>query len=397
MPRQGEIEAELIMGWPDRKRLSSPVSKDRQGRVIDARTPFTNLEGLITPTDLRYVKIQLDIPEPVHPLDWSLSIEGEVEHPLELTLEELQTLPCRTVRTITECSGSDAHFFDWERSGGDVHGCDVHLPEKGKPSRYDLREPHTGQVSSGEFTGVSLAAVLAKAGLNPNAIAVRAEGLDRGTPSEQASQDESEVPEIINYDKCLPLEKVLDPDTLVAWALNGEYLRHVHGAPMRLVVPGWSGNWSVKWLQKLEVLDHMAPCWYQTHYFYYADSLEDENREMVTTMGIKSVMTDPRDGDPPLTRGLYMVRGLAWSGCGAITRVEVSIDGGKSWRDADLEEPREKWLWARWYYPWDVQGPGTYNIMSRATDEAGRVQPQTRWNYLRKNFDGIVPVEVKVE
>ncbi len=73
------------------------------------------------------------------------------------------------------------------------------------------------------------------------------------------------------------------------------------------------------------------------------------------------------------------------------------MDGGNSWRDAHLEEPQEKWLWARWYYPWDVQGPDTYNIMSRATDEADRVQPQTRWNFLRKNFDGIVPVEVNVE
>ena len=397
MRRQREIEGELIMGWPDRKRLSSYVSKDRQGRVIDARTPFAHLEGLITPTDLRYVKIQLDMPEPVHPNDWFLSVEGEVQDRLRLTLEDIQKLPSRTIRVVTECSGNDAHFFDWERNGEELHGCDIHTPEKGNPSRYDLSQPHTGQISSGEFTGVSLATILATAGLKSNAVGIRAEGFDRGTPSEQASQNISEAPEIINYDKCLPLEKALDSDTIVAWALNGEYLRHIHGAPVRLVVPGWSGNLSVKWLHKLEVLDHIAPCWYQTNYFYYADSLEDENREMITIMGVKSVITDPREGDPPIPRGLFMMRGLAWSGRGGIRHVEVSMDRGETWRDAHLEEPRGKWLWVRWYYPWDIQEPGIYKIMSRAIDEEGSVQPQTRWNYLRKNFDGIVPVEVEVE
>ena len=397
MTRHREIEGEIVMGWPDRKRLRPSVSKDRQGRVIDGRSPFMDLEGPITPTHLRYVKIQLDTPDPVHPYDWLLSVEGSVEHQCELTLEDLQKLPTRTVRVVTECSGSDAHFFEWERSGGQVHGCDTHPPENGKPSRDDLSQPHTGQVSSGEFTGVSVATVLEKAGLKPNAVALRAEGFDRGIPGEQASRGVSEVPEEINYDKCLPLDKALDPDTIVAWALNGEYLWHSHGAPVRLVVPGWSGNWSVKWLHKLEALDHMAPCWYQTQYFYYADSPQDENREMVSAMGVKSVITAPRDGDSSLRRGSHMMRGLAWSGYGGITRVEVSVDDGKTWRDAHLEDPREKWLWVRWNHTWDTNKAGTYRLKARATDETGRTQPQTRWNFLHKNFDGIVPVEVTVK
>lgn len=391
-----DIEGEMVMGWPDRKRLSNQLTTDRQGRVIDGRSPFTDLEGLITPSDLRYVKIQLEMPEPIHPDDLRLSIEGQVNQPFELTLSELQKLPARTVRLVTECSGSDAHFFEWERSGGQEHSCDVHPSEEGKPSRHDLTQPHMGQVSSGEFTGVSLSLVLEKAGLNASAVGVRAEGFDRGRPSEQAAQGAAGGPEEINYDKCLPLEKALDPDTIVAWALNGEYLRHVHGAPMRLVVPGWSGNWSVKWLQRLEVLDHIAPCFYQTEYFFYADSLEAEDRTMVTAMGVKSIITDPRDDDPPQARGERVVRGLAWSGYGAITRVEVSVDGGDSWHDAHLEEPRERWLWARWSYRWNAQEPGDYKIMSRATDEAARQQPQIEWNVLRKNFDGIVPVDVTV-
>jgi len=114
-------------------------------------------------------------------------------------------------------------------------------------------------------------------------------------------------------------------------------------------------------------------------------------------MGVKSVITDPIDEYSPLSRGSHAIRGLAWSGCGAITRVEVSVDGGQTWHDAHLEGPREKWIWARWSYLWEVNEPGHYKLMARATDEEGRTQPQTKWNYQRKHFDGIVPVDVDVE
>jgi len=234
-------------------------------------------------------------------------------------------------------------------------------------------------------------------------VSVRFEGFDQGRPDSAiqygaAGRSDFEIvdPGIINYDKGLPLEKALDPDTILAWAQNGEYLQHVHGAPVRLIVPGWSGNWWVKWLQKMEVLDHMPKCYYQTEYFVYADSPEDPNKEIVTAMGVKSVVTTPRDEDSPLPAGAHPVRGLAWSGRGAIVRVEVSVDDGRTWHDAHIEEPREKWLWVRWFYLWEVDEPGRYVIKARATDEAGRTQPVTRWNYQRKHFDGIVPVEVEV-
>ncbi len=396
MTRPDEIEGEVIMGWPDRRALQGWRNRDAQGRVVYARTPFGDLEGPTTPTDLRYVKAQLETPEPVHPGDWRLSISGAVNSPITLTLDELRSLPGRTVRVVTECSGHDAHFFDWQRTGGESHGCDMHQPEPGKPDRFDLDAHHAGLVSSGEFTGVSLATVLNEVGLTSSAAGVRAEGFDRGTPSPEASYDVAEVPNDLSYDKCLPLEKAMDPDTVLAWALNGDYLRHVHGAPARLIVPGWSGNWSVKWLHKLEITDRIVPAWYQSRYFYYADSPQDEGRTAVTTMGVKSVITSPRDDDQPFARGRQIVRGLAWSGRGAIARVEVSIDGGHTWSDAHIEELREKWLWVRWSHEWHANQSGKYAICARAVDETGRIQPQTPWNYLRKNFDGIVPVEVEV-
>lgn len=378
-----EIEGEWLMGWPDRRRPQPLQRKDADGRVGYQRSPWAELQGLITPTDLRYVVAQLEMPEPVHPDDWALTVDGEVERTLRLDLAELQRLPGRTVRVVHECSGTDADFFDYLRDGGD------------RPSQFDLTQPHTGQTSAGEFTGVPLSTVLDLAGLKPGSVSVLARGFDHGTPGEFATGTARYVPEDIHFEKALPLEKALDPDTILAWALNGEYLRHVHGAPLRLVTPGWSGNWSVKWLEQLEVRNDVPPLYYQTEYFVYgAEDDDNDEREMITTMGVRCVILDPRHGNA-LAAGPQAMRGLAWSGGGRIERVEVSVDGGEHWTDAHLEEPRERWLWTRWSHRWEPV-PGAHTLMARATDEQGRVQPQTPWNYLRKNHDGVIPVDVTV-
>ncbi len=394
-----EIEGAWVKGWPDRKRPTLVEGKDAQGRVIAGKTPLLELEGLITPTDLSYIVAQLEMPDPISPEDWSLTVEGEVERPFTLNLEDLQRLPGRTVRAVTECAGNDSEFFDFAQKGGT------------KPSRSNLGDARLssaastiGYVSAGEFTGVSLASVLEKATPKNCAKSVRLEGFDRGRPDPAvqylaAGRTDFDVkdPGIINYDKGLPMEKALHPDTILAWAQNGEYLQHVHGAPVRLIVPGWSGNWWVKWIQKIEVLSYIPSCYYQTEYFVYSASPTDPNRTMVTSLGVKSIVTSPRDEDSPLLRSSHAIRGLAWSGCGAIVRVEVSVDGGETWHEAHLEDPHEKWLWARWSYLWTAATPGQYRIMARATDEIGRTQPQTKWNFQRKHFDGIVPVDVSIQ
>ena len=398
MTGRPEIEGDFVMGWADRKRPTPRVLRDDQGRVQSVRTPVADLEGLITPTDLRYVVVQLDAPEPVHPDDWTLSIAGGVERPIELNLEELQKFPGATVRCVHECSGSDQDFFDYLKSGGKTYGCYLHQPQVGKPTRFNPENDHNGLLSSGEWTGVPLAVVLERLGVKDGAVGVLAQGFDRGRPAEFATVAAQSVPEgELNFEKCLPMEKALDRDTLLAWALNGEYIRHIHGGPVRLITPGWSGNWSVKWLQKLEVLAHMPPLYYQTQYFYYAQTPQESDKEMITAMGVKSIVTEPSDDTPPLPLGQHLIRGLAWSGGGQITRVEVSVDGGETWQDAHREQPQERWLWVRWSHLWHAEKPGRYAIMARATDETGRVQPQIGWNYLRKNFDGIVPVEVEVK
>ena len=235
-------------------------------------------------------------------------------------------------------------------------------------------------------------------------MAIRFEGWDRGRPDpiiiyRSAARTDFQVfdPGVINYDKGLPVAKALHPDTILAWAHNGEYLQHVHGAPVRLVVPGWAGNWWVKWIHRIEVMNVMPQCYHQTHYFVSGKSPEDPDKQMMTALGVKSVITEPRDEDAPLSCGEHAIRGMAWSGEGEIRRIEVSVDGGASWADAHIEYAPDRWLWKRWSYLWRAERPGSYTILARATDEQGRLQPQTAWNFLRKHFDGIVPVHVTVK
>ena len=174
------------------------------------------------------------MPPVVETNDWKLKIVGEVKTPLTLNFDQVRRFPGRSVRTVMECSGSDATYFEYFKGEGP------------KPSRTQ-----EGMIlSASEWTGVPLAAVLHEAGLTAKSLYVRAEGNDLGVPPTAA-----EGTKPFYYDKGLPIEKALHPDTILAWAQNGQLLEHLHGAPVRLLVPGWSGNWSVKWLNKLEVME----------------------------------------------------------------------------------------------------------------------------------------------
>jgi DMSO/TMAO reductase YedYZ molybdopterin-dependent catalytic subunit len=362
-------------GWPS-KDVTPVTLTDNEGRTVRIRTPVMDLEGLITPTELHYTVQHFAVPPVIETAAWRLQVCGAVRRPLTLDFEQLRRLPGRNVRTVMECSGSDATYFEYFRGEG------------AKPSRTQ-----EGMIlSASEWTGVPLFTVLQEAGLNPRARYVRAEGNDRGVPPTAA-----EGTEPFYYDKGLPLEKALDPDTILAWAQNGKLLEHLHGAPVRLLVPGWSGNWSVKWLTKLEVTETEPDCWYHYQFYYYGSAPDDPDKELITTIGVKSIITQPNDDTEMLPPGVHMIRGYAWSGAGAITQVEVSIDGGATWQAAHIEPPRERFMWVRWSYRWDAHRPGRYMLMSRATDEVGRVQSrEPRYNNMRKNFSAIVGYPVTV-
>lgn len=363
-------------GWPS-KELKPVTLLDDEGKAVKVRTPVTELKGLITPVELHYVVQHFDVPPAVSADRWNLSITGEVKKPLTLNYEELNRFPGRTVRTVMECSGSDATYFEYFKGEGS------------KPSRTS----ECMILSASEWTGVPLAAVLNEAGLTGKATHIRAEGWDKGVPSTAKPGTEP-----FYYDKGLPLEKALHPDTLIAVTQNGQQLEHLHGAPVRLIVPGWSGNWSVKWLYKLQVMDHEPDCWYHYEFYYYGDGPDDPNKELITTLGVKSMVTQPDDNTETLPKGQHVVRGYAWSGAGAIAQVEVSVNGGETWNTARLEEPIDRWMWVRWSYLWDAGKSGQYNVMSRATDSVGRVQShEPRYNNMRKNFSAIVGYDITIE
>ena len=418
MSEEMELEGEWVMGWPDRKRARVMPSKDSEGRTIFARSPVLDLEGVLTPTDAYYVIAQLNMPDPVHPDDFSFTIGGMVDNPIEYTLEEIRKLPGRTVRAVTECAGNDGEFWDYIEEGKNVPKPSlrvVQAEEGGWRQSGDGDEaldidnilqsiPTTGLVSGGEWTGVSFKTILELAGLQEGAVSVALHGWDEGKPDPvtqylSVGRTDFDVvdPGIINYAKAMPIEKALHEDTILAWAHNGEYLTHVHGAPLRLVVPGWAGNWWVKWIDRIEVLDHTPDFYYQTHYFVSGKSPEDPNKKPMAVLGVKALITSPRDDDGPIKCGTHAITGRTWSGEGAVVRVEISTDGGESWNDATIEESNDRWLWRRFHYVWDVAEPGQYKIMARGTDEKGRTQPTMDWNFQRKHFDGIVPELITVE
>ena len=414
-----DLEGDWVMGWPDRRRAQLMPSKDSEGRVIHGRSPVLDLEGLITPVDAFYIIAQLQMPDPIHPDDYRFTISGLVEQAAEYTIETLRRLPGKTVRAVTECAGNDGEFWSYLQPGSKLPKPDLRKKHNEQGGWTQMRKedsaaldiealneamPSTGLVSGGEWTGVPLRYVLEKAGVKPEAVSVKLKGWDTGRPDPaimyaSVGRTDFEVvdPGIINYEKALPIEKALDPDTILAWSHNGEYLTHVHGAPLRLVVPGWAGNWWVKWIESIELLDHMPKVYYQTHYFVSGKSPDDPNKQPMTQLGVKTLIKYPRDDDSPLKSGVHVVRGLAWSGAGKVVRVEVSTNGGESWNEAVVEESPDRWLWVRWSYVWEVNKAGHYEVMARATDENGRAQPQTPFNFQRKHFDGIVPERITIE
>ena len=199
---------------------------------------------------------------------------------------------------------------------------------------------------------VSLADVLNMAEIGPNAVEVMFEGADHG-PDEVVGD-----PEEVTYERSLPMDKALHPDTMLAWEMNGETLTPMHGYPLRLVVPGWYGMCSVKWLVGIHVLDHKFEGFYQIERYRVMNGPDsDEFYTYLTGMKVKSIITDPAPGDQ-VPVGDYVVSGAAWSGESDITRIEVSVDGGNTWTDARITVPRSGYSWTRWECDWEIPGGG---------------------------------------
>lgn len=299
-----------------------------------AHTPLQDLYGIITPSALHYEVVHFGVPA-INPAHHELLIDGLVDRPLILTMKDLERIPAVSRIHFLECAGN---------SGNEQDGYPGKTPQ----------ESH-GLLSCTEWTGVPLSILLEQTGLKSSARWILAEGADAGRLA-----------------RSLPIEKALD-DIIVAYGQNGEALRPEQGYPLRLVVPGWEGNVNIKWLHHLQVLDEPAMTAWETG--WYTDLLPSgKARQFTFVMEAKSVITRPAGGQRLNGPGMYEITGLAWSGRGKITGVEVSTDGGRSWQKAQLQEPVQTKAFTRFRLSWNWNGAET-NIASRSTDETGYCQP----------------------
>ena len=299
-----------------------------------SRTPLQNLHGIITPSGLTFERHHAGVPD-ISPDAHRLMVHGLVERPLLFTMDEIVRFPSVSQIYFLECSGNSA-------------------AELIRPSGKTAQEIH-GLLSCAEWTGVRLATVLQEAGIKPEAKWLLAEGADAAAMT-----------------RSVPMAKALD-DALLVYAQNGEMLRPEQGYPLRLFLPGFEGNMSVKWLRRIKL--GVEPFHTREETGAYTDLLPDGSALQFTFhMEAKSLITAPSGGQKLKPRGFFEISGLAWSGRGKVRRVEVTIDGGQTWQDARLQEPVLSKALTRFRLPWKWQGAPAL-IASRATDETGYVQP----------------------
>lgn len=297
-------------------------------------TPLQNLHGIITPGGLHYERHHAGVPQ-IDPATHRLLIHGLVDRPLVFSMDEILRFPSVSKLHFLECSGNTQGW------------------NGGKPG--DTVQDTHGLLSCSEWTGVPLATLLHEAGVKTSAKWILAEGADAA-----------------GMTRSIPIEKAFD-DAIIAYAQNGERLRPEQGYPLRLFLPGFEGNMSIKWLRRLKLGDEPFETREETS--KYTGLLPDgKARQFVFVMEAKSVITFPSGGQALSTPGYYEISGLAWSGRGRITRVEVSCDAGQSWRDATLQEPILPKCLTRFRLPWTWDGKAA-ELQSRATDERGYRQP----------------------
>lgn len=296
-------------------------------------TPHQSLHGIITPSALHFERHHNGVPA-IDPDRHRLLIHGLVERSLTFSMNDLTRFPSVTRTLFIECSGNSAK--EW----------------KG-PTGKTVQDTH-GLMSSSEWTGVPLATVLAEAGIKPDAAWVLAEGSDAAAMT-----------------RSLPLADVLK-DALLCYAQNGEALRPEQGYPLRLVIPGWEGNTCIKWLRRLKI--GTAPFMTREETARYTDLMPDGTaRQFTFAMEAKSVITTPSGGQQ-IEPGFVEIRGLAWSGHGLVKMVEISTDGGETWKAAQLQEPVLPQCHTRFRFGWRWNGEEAI-IQSRCTDETGYIQP----------------------
>ena len=318
-------------------------------KTYNAETPFAALHSKVTPADLFYVRNHFDVPS----LDinqFSLKINDSAANQNELSIEQLIKFPERDLHVVMECAGNGR--------------ASMTPTIKGTP--WNL-----GAISQARFTGTSLHNILESVGYPKDAIEVRFTGMDQGKVRPGGTAQ---------YARSLPLEVALHEDTILAWQMNGEPLPLQHGFPLRLVVPNWYGMASVKWLGEITVLTEPFEGFFQTEDYVYIGEDGTTDETPVSNIRVRSLILEPADG-LAIKKDIIEVSGLAWTGKGTITKVEISFDQGTQWIEAKIEPPTSPYGTYRWKHLWSPKSAGRYAITTRAYDSEGNVQPlDSRWN-----------------
>jgi len=328
--------------------------------------PLEALRYDLTPTGLHYLLVHFDIPA-LDSATWRLRIGGAVKRPLELSLEDLQARPRRTIPVTMECAGNG----------------------RARLQPRPISQPWLLEaIGTAEWTGTPLAPILEEAGLDEGALELVFTGADRGVQGE-IEQD---------YQRSLTIAEASRPEVLLAYEMNGAPLQPQHGSPLRLLVPGWYGMTSVKWLTSIEAVTEPFDGYQQaTAYHYQADP--DDPGEPVTRIRVRALVVPP--GIPDfltrrrlVDRGPVTLTGRAWSGDGEITKVEVGVDG--DWTPGTLGPSVGEFAWRSWSFEWTAE-PGDHVLACRATDSSGATQPvEQPWNEQGMGNNLVQQVDVSV-
>ena len=340
-------------------------------RPEDLETPVHYFNSYLTPLDVFFVRQHIPRPAPIDPETYRLTVNGMVSKPLSLTLADLKKLPQYTVPAVLECTGNGRGFYSPKVPG----------IQWGR-----------GAIGNAEWRGPRISDILKLAGASSGAAFLETNGADSGL---------AKTPDFI---RSLPMSKALHPATLLALTMNGQPIPNLHGFPARLLVPGWDGTSSVKWVISLTAAAEANKGFFMNPGYRYpkyalppGTPARPAELEVIEAMPVKSTITAPEDqSKAPL--GAIAIRGFAWAGEHSIERVDVSTDGGSRWREANLTGPKLPFAWRLWQIQWQPSDPGYYTILSRATDSAGRVQPiVAEWNPSGYLWNAIDRVGVLVE
>ena len=328
-------------------------------RPLNAETPPHLLDEEVTPTSRHFIRNNGIVPQEMDPRTWRLRIDGLVHRAMSLSIEDLRKrFEVVTRRLTIECAGNGRASFDPRVLG----------------NQWTL-----GAVACSEWTGVRLADVLKAAGVKDNVVYTAHAGADTHVSGERGKPPVS---------RGVPIGKAMDPDNLIAFGTNGGPLHPMNGAPLRLVVPGWPGSFSQKWLTRIWLRDVVHDGAKMTGSSYRVpetpvapgEKVPDSAMTIIRSMPVKSLITTPRTG-LAITGQTLPVAGHAWAGDGEVARVDVSIDFGATWQPADLGLPANRHAWQRWSAALEFPRKGYYEVWARAADDKGVSQPfAVAWN-----------------